>query len=255
MHPRKILTYDLISAWCGGFGFLVTFILFWVILGHNLPNPSPALSATDLSARYIQHLSSIRLGFIVSLIAVVFYMPWTCLLSKQMAIIEGPSRTLTYLQLIGGALTVMVVSFSAMFWAVAAFRPERDPQLILLLTDLGWLCIDLQYACTTLQMIAAALVGLSDKRETPLFPRWVCWLTIWSGCSFLPASLTGVFKTGPFAWDGILSYYIPYACWLGWYFVATVYMIKEVNRRVRDYETALPSTRYADEELLPSKIA
>jgi hypothetical protein len=240
MHPRKILIYDLISAWCGGFGFLVTFILFWVILGHNLPNPSPALSAADLTARYLQHLGSIRLGFIVSMVAVVFYMPWT-------------SRTLTYLQLIGGALTVMVVSFSAMFWAVAAFRPERDPQLIQLLTDLGWLCIDLQYACTTLQMLAAAFVGLSDKRETPLFPRWVCWLTIWSGLSFLPASLTGVFMTGPFAWDGLLSYYIPYACWLGWYLVATIYMIKEVNRRVRDYETALPSGRYVDQELLASR--
>jgi hypothetical protein len=86
-----------------------------------------------------------------------------------------------------------------------------------------------------------------------LFPRWVCWLTIWSGCSFLPASLTGVFKTGPFAWDGILSYYIPYACWLGWYFVATIYMVKEVNRRVRDYDTAPQTGEYVHEELLSAR--
>ena len=61
---------------------------------------------------------------------------------------------------------MMVVSFSAFFWVTAAFRPERDPALIQLLTDLGWLCIDLQYACTTLQMVAAALVGLGDKSKT-----------------------------------------------------------------------------------------
>ena len=127
----------------------------------------------------------------------------------------------------------MVVSFSAFFWVTAAFRPERDPELVLLLSDLGWLCIDLQYACTTLQMVAAAMVGLADKSKTPLFPRWVCFLTIWCGISFFPASLTGVLKTGPFAWNGVLSYYFPYFCWLCWFTVASIFMIKDVNRRVR----------------------
>jgi hypothetical protein len=232
MNDKTSLRYQLISAWCGP-AFLLTFVLFWGVLGQNLPNPSPALSAADLTARYVAHLNDIRLGFIVSLITVVLYMPWTALLSTQMARIEGRFPVLSLLQLLGGGLTVMVVSFSAMFWAVAAFRPERDPSSFQLLTDMGWLCIDLQYACTTLQMVAAALVGLADKSKVPLFPRWVCFLTIWCGVSFFPASLTGVLKTGPFAWDGVLSYYIPYFCWLCWYTTASIYMINEVRRRMR----------------------
>ena len=232
MDEKTNLRYQLIAAWCGP-AFLLTFVFFWGIVGQNLPNPSPALSATDLAARYAAHLNEIRLGFIASLITVVFYMPWTAVLSDLMRQIEGRFRTLSYLQLIGGALTVMVVSFSAKFWAVAAFRADRDPAQVQLLTDTGWLCIDLQYACTTLQMVAAALAGLADKRAEPLFPRWVCWLTIWCGLSFLPASLTGVLKTGPFAWDGLLSYYIPYFCWLCWYTVASIYMIKEIRRHMR----------------------
>lgn len=233
MDEKTSLNYQLISGWCGP-AFAVTFIFFWMWLGHNLPNPSPALSAPDLAARYRDNLGEIRLGFIVSLISVVLYMPWTALLTAQMARIEGKFPVLAYLQLLGGGLTVLVVSMSAFFWVAAAFRPERDPVLIQLLTDLGWLCIDLQYACTTLQMVAAALAGLADKSATPLFPRWVCFLTIWCGISFFPASLTGVLQTGPFAWNGILSYYIPYGCWLGWYMIASVYMIKEVRRRMRD---------------------
>ncbi|TVT48641.1 MAG: hypothetical protein FHP94_09030 [Denitromonas halophila] len=231
MSDQTDLKYQLIGAWFGPL-FLVTFVLFWGVIGQNLPNPSPDLSAEALVARYVESLGSIRLGFIVSLIAVVFYMPWTTALSSMMAQIEGRGRTLTYLQLIGGALTVMVVSFSAMFWVAAAFRPERDPQITQMLTDVGWLCIDLQYACTTLQMVAAALVGLGDKREKPLFPRWVCWFTIWCGVSFIPASLTGVLKTGPFAWDGFFSYYFPYFCWLCWFAVASVCMIRDVHRRM-----------------------
>lgn len=231
MDERTSLNYQWISAWCGPV-FLVTFVLFWGVIGQNLPNPSPALSAPDLATRYTAHLSEIRLGFILSMIIIVLYMPWTALLATQMARIEGKFPVMAYVQLLGGGLTVMVVSFSAFFWVTAAFRPERDPTQTQMLTDLGWLCIDLQYACTTFQMVAAALVGLADTSKTPLFPRWACFLTIWCGLSFLPASLTGVLQTGPFAWNGLMSYYFPYFCWLCWFSVASYYMIQDVRRRM-----------------------
>lgn len=233
MDEKLSLRYQWISAWCGP-AFLFTFVLFWGVIGHNLPNPSPALSAADLVARYVAHLGEIRLGFILSMIVIVLYMPWTALLATQMARIEGKFPVMAYVQLLGGGLTVMVVSFSAFFWVTAAFRPERDPAMIQLLTDLGWLCIDLQYACTTFQMVAAALVGLADTSKTPLFPRWACFLTIWCGLSFLPASLTGVLQTGPFAWSGVMSYYFPYFCWLCWFSVASLYMLRDVKRRMRE---------------------
>ena len=244
MDERTNLKYQLISAWCGP-AFVALFILFWMIAGHNLPNPSPALSADEIAARYEEYRSHLRLGFITSLIVICLYMPWTALLTAQMARIEGRLPVLAYLQLIGGALTVMVVSFSAMFWVVAAFRPERDSALVQLLSDVGWICIDTQYACTTLQMVAAALVGLGDRSKEPLFPRWVCFMTIWCGLSFIPASLTGVLQTGPFAWNGVLSFYVPYAAWLVWFLVASFYMIKEVRGRMREQDVAAPAGRVA----------
>ena len=131
-------------------------------------------------------------------------------------------------------------SFSAVFWVVAAFRPEAPASTFQMMTDTGWLIIDLCYACTTLQMIAAALVGLGDRSPVPLFPRWVCYLTIWCAISFFPASLTGVLKTGPFAWSGVLSYYIPYFCWLCWFSTASFYMIREVRRRMAVHEAKAP---------------
>ncbi len=238
MDERTRLRYQLICAWCGPL-FLVTFLLFWGVIANNIPNPAPSLTAEALKERYLLNLGDIRLGFIVSLITVCFYMPWTCLLAAQMRRIEGTEMpVLSYLQLIGGALTVMVVSFSAVFWVVAGFRPEAPASTFQMMTDTGWLIIDLCYACTTLQMVAAALIGLADKSKTPLFPRWVCYVTIWCGISFFPASLTGVLKTGPFAWNGALSYYIPYFCWLCWFSIASFFMIKEVRRRMSG-ETAV----------------
>src|SRR3979490_1422703 len=106
MEKKTSFRFQLISAWCGP-ASLVTFVLFWGVLGQNLPNPSPALSATDLAARYSQNLGEIRLGFIVSLIIVCLYMPWCSYISARMAKIEGGDPGLAHLQLLGRALAVL----------------------------------------------------------------------------------------------------------------------------------------------------
>jgi hypothetical protein len=245
MDQKTSFRYQLLSASCGP-AFLVTFVLFWGVLGHNIPNPAPSLTAQELADRYANNLGEIRLGFIISMIAVCLYMPWCSYLSARLQQIEGRFPTLANLQLIGGALTVMVVSFSACFWAIAAFRPERNPELIQFSTDTGWLIIDLQYTCTTLQMVAFALCVLADKKGqangTPLMPNWACYLSIFCGCTFFPASLTGVLQTGPFAWNGVMSYYFPYFAWLCWESVASYYIIKDVRRRIKEAADAPTSS-------------
>lgn len=236
MTEKDNLTIDLISVWSGPI-WSILMVIFWGIISTNVPfPPDPASTPVQMAARYLGNLTGIRVGFIVSAVLLGLYMPWTCVLSKQMARIEGSSRTLTYLQLIGGALTVMVVSISAFFWCNAAMRPERSPELILLLTDMGWLTNDLLYVCTQMQMWAVAILGLLDKSKTPLFPKWVNWFSIWAAISFFPASFTAVFITGPFAYNGILSFYIPYAAWFFWVPILSFYMLREVKGRIREYE-------------------
>lgn len=231
MDEPTSLKYELISAWCGPL-FVLIFVMTFGFYGHNLPGPaSPTLNPAEIASHYAGNLGDLRLGWVVSLVFISLYLPWSAQISAQMRQIEKHSRVLTYVQLIGGALTVFVVSFAMLCWAVACFRPDRDPALIQLLNDLGWESLELQWAITTVQMIAMALVGLADKRTTPLFPRWVCFLSIWCGLSFAPASLTLYLKTGPFAWNGLLSFYIPYAAWLVWCIAASIYMVKEIRRR------------------------
>lgn len=236
MDERSNLNYQLISAWCGPL-FVLIFVVTFGVYGHNLPRPiSPAFGAEEIAAYYRENLSDLRLGWVVSLIFISLYLPWSAQISEHLRQIEKNSRLMTYLQLIAGALTVFVVSFGMLCWAVACFRPERDAAIIQTLHDIGWESLELQWCITTVQMVAMALVGLADKRETPLFPRWVCFLSIWCGLSFAPASLTLYLKTGPFAWDGLLSFYIPYAAWLVWCLVTSLYMVKAIRRRMREVE-------------------
>jgi hypothetical protein len=229
MNERQNLQWQWISAWCGP-AFLILFVSFWGWIGGNLPPAGPGLSANEIAAYYQANHVTIRIGFVGSVVFMCLYMPWSAVLSARMAKIEGTSRTLTYLQLIGGALTVMVVSMSAAFWIAAGFRPERMPEITQMMHDMGWLTIDQLYLCTTLQMVAAAVVGLHDKSEKPMLPRWSCWYAIWAGLTFLPASLTAFMKGGAFAWSGVASYYFPYFAWLSWFIIFSVLMLKAINR-------------------------
>jgi len=93
--------------------------------------------------------------------------------------IEGRSPVLAFIQLIGGALTVPVVSISSVFWVAAAYRPERAPE-ITRRSRFGWLIIDTLWACTTWQMVAAALAALHDKCAKAVVSR--------AGCASSPSS-------------------------------------------------------------------
>lgn len=231
MNSKLSLRYQMLSAWSGPV-FLVTFIIFWGFLGGNLPSPAgPALTAQQVAAHYQHSITIKQIGFAGAMVSIALLLPWTALLTIQLAKIEGRYPVLSLLQLLGGALTVMVVSGSVVFWAATVLRHGQDPNTIRLLNDLGWIFVDGQFFCTTLQMYATSAVGLADKSTTPLFPRWVNWLAIFCGSTFFLATVTLTIKTGPFAWNGAITYYFAYSCWLVWYVIATFYMIAEVKRR------------------------
>ncbi len=97
------MRWQLISAWCGPV-FVVLFVLFWGWIGGNLPNPGPNLTADQIAAHYRTDTTSIRIGFVGAVVFMCLYMPWSAVLSARMARIEGNMRTLSYLQLIGGAI-------------------------------------------------------------------------------------------------------------------------------------------------------
>lgn len=233
MDEQTKILYQRLAIYSGPF-FVTTFVIFWAVLGQNLPPPHPAWPMQAFTDRYVEHLASIRVGFLVCLVTICFYLPWTGYVTARMKRIEtGHYPVLSYLQLMGGCLTVMVVSISMWCWVVAAQRPERSSEITQMLTDAGWLMNDTVYMCTTLQMFAMALCILADKKsEIPVMSNWACYLTIFCGASFFPASLTAILRDGPFAYDGLIGFWVPYPAWLIWMFVASYYLAKDLNRRV-----------------------
>jgi hypothetical protein len=233
MTTKQSLRYQLLAALCG-FAFEILYTIFWAGLGHNLPPASPNLGAQELATLYAQHHNAILFGNSMAAVIGVLWIPWTAQLTVVMWRIEGSSPVLTIVQLIGGALTAWVLMFCPAIWAAAAFRPEVDPNTVRTLNDLGFILFNITYAVTSVQAIAAGLVGLADKSARPVFPRWVsCW-AIFAGVSFVALTAMPFFKTGPLAWNGAISFWGLFGTYFVWTGTMGMCMAKDASRRLHE---------------------
>jgi hypothetical protein len=136
--------------------------------------------------------------------------------------------------------------FCPAIWATAAFRPDADPNTVRMLNDLGFILFNITYAITSVQAIAAGLVGLADKSSTPVFPRWVSWWAIFTGLSFLPITAMPFFKTGPLAWNDAITFWGLFRTYFVWTASMGVCVAKDAGRRLRE-ETELQAPRQLKE--------
>jgi hypothetical protein len=165
---------------------------------------------------------------------VVLYMVWGLSIAKviEAGIERGTgNNVLSTLTLWGAGLTVCPLLIGSAFWLTGSYRAESlDPSILQLFYDMPWLLINLAYAVTTLQMIAMGMAFLKDKRPVPLFPRWLSWMGIWVGVSFAFELLLPYFKSGPFARQGVINFWVEFFLWFFWIVFVTVAILKAIGR-------------------------
>ena len=118
----------------------------------------------------------------------------------------------------------------SLIWTAAAFRPERDPELLLLLNDLGWITFLMPFTTFIVQNFAIGFAILGDQRTHPIFPRWRGFFNFWVAVLFIPGGLLTFFKTGPSAWNGLFVWWIPFLVFFTWYLLM-FYMLRGVVLR------------------------
>ena len=221
---------QLLCAW-SGIAFLILFTIGWVLLARFLPPPSPALSADDVASIYQHNTGAIRFGLMLAMIAGGLTAPWVAVIANQMKRIEGDSPVLTYTMLVAGAAGVMILVFPTIIWTVAAFRPDRSPELIMLLNDFGWLLFVMTFSPFFVQNIVIGLAIFSDDASEPVFPRWLGYFNMWVAILLVPGGLITFFKTGPFAWDGIIAFWLPLVIFFGWFLVMFQVLRKNIKQQ------------------------
>ena len=96
-------------AWAGPV-FLVLLIVFWGLLGGNVP-PFGSDVPAPIVARYLaEHTIQVRIGMIVTVAAGPLYLVWGVAISVVMERIDPAEPILPRLQLWGAGFTTLVIT-------------------------------------------------------------------------------------------------------------------------------------------------
>lgn len=217
-----------LGVWSGA-ALAVLFGAGLVIAG--LIPPVPANLTPDQVIDFYQlNASRIRIGVIIGLFGAVFMFPFAAIISVQLWRIQGVSKVPAFIQLAAGAANSMIVSLPLMLFAIATFRPERNPDTTLLLHDATWLLFIVYFPIQFGQNMGIALGVFADKSAKPVFPRWVGYLNVWFCFLLPPVVLAFYFREGPFAWNGLISFWVAAMA----FFIWISCMVYALNKAVKE---------------------
>jgi hypothetical protein len=169
---------------------------------------SPGMTAEEVANFYQQNAAMIRFSMITFNLCAIMLIPFYMVIVVQMKRMATPSQVLAYSYLAGATTGATLFAIADIFWLVAAFRPDRDPQLIMLLNDMAWLIFITPVGMLIVQNLCLALAIFLDARPQPIFPRWVAYFSILTAAAMTPAAGAVIFRTGPLAWDGVVSFWL-----------------------------------------------
>lgn len=232
MKSELDLRAQLGAALCGP-AFVLGYLIFWGVLGHNTPPPSMGLSTDALMSSYFnKYHSDILLGMTGCAAIGILYLPWAAQLCVMMRRDTHNSPVLANIELLGGGITAWLLAECPAMWAHAAYVSAASPVLAQSIWQGSWFIYDLTYPITTVEMIAIGVYALTDRSIGAPFPRWTGWLSIGGGLSFLPLSMIVFTNRGPFAMPGAWNFWIVFSWWLVWFSVISYYMIADIVARM-----------------------
>lgn len=227
---------QMFCAWCGVAAMVLFMVSFWFIAGL-IPPPSPHETARQIQHLWADHTNLKRLGLALTMVAAALTGPFVAVISVQMRRIEGEYSPLAYAQLGLGMLGVLLFIIPTFLMQAIAFRPHRDPSQMLLLNDAAWLPFVGAFSPAVVQGLMIALAIFKDKQEK-VFPRWLGYFNIWVILLFLPGILIYFFKSGPFAWNGLICFWLPLCVFGTWFFVMFAMLRRAIRNQERSPVTA-----------------
>lgn len=223
--------------WCGPV-MIVLWLGGFAALSHFVIPPPPGVPAEVTAQMYQERNLPIKLGLFLTTGGSALLGPFLMAIAVQMKRIEGRFSPLTYIQIGFGAIFVLEFIGPAMLMQVAAYRPERSPEIIQALNDIGWMLFVGIASTIVIEQLAVGTAILIDRRRVPVYPRWTGYLSILTGMMIIPSNALVFFQHGPMAWNGLFAWYLPVAFYATWVVVMLVMTLRAVTRFESDEPTA-----------------
>lgn len=206
-----------LMAWSGIVLVVCLAVAQGLLMGF-IPPPSPDLSAEEIAQIFIDRKLRIRVATLIECIGFTFYLTFSMSIVMFMRKMEPPGMPiLTFTSIANNGGGYVFFLLMPITWATISFRPEvLNPELIQLVNDYVWFIFILSWPPFAMFMIFIAIAVLRDCNPTPIFPRWVGYFNLWTAVMIMPAGLIEFFTTGPFAYNGVISFWWVWLEFFGW---------------------------------------
>tara|TARA_R110001592_G_scaffold121890_9_gene328038 strand:- start:9920 stop:10708 length:789 start_codon:yes stop_codon:yes gene_type:complete len=191
------------------------FFVFCVVLGVFVLAPmlpplgQASASAGEIAAFYQENNLMKKIGLSIAMFGLAFIIPLFVLMAEVMKRAMG-MPILANVQLASGIFGILFTFMMLIFWGTAAFRPERSVEITQALHDGGWLVATWVGSATLVQVMCICIAVFKDQQANPVFPRWFGYFCMWIIPLGAPACVINIFTQGPFAYDGLFGFWLPY---------------------------------------------
>lgn len=210
-------TLQTLSTWSGLMAMMVFFA--GLCLMTFFPPLAPSLTPEQVALIYQTHATEIRMGALLIVISAMFCGPFDAAIFMQLRRMEGSRRPVaSYGQLASGIANIQFFILPGIFFVIAAYRPDRPIDVLYALNDIAWIVTMLPWTVGAMQCLCIGAAVLNHGTESSAYPRWVGFFNIWIAVGMASSSVIPFFKTGPFAWNGIVGFWIPatvFGLWMG----------------------------------------
>jgi hypothetical protein len=229
---------ELILLWTLPAAALIWIGAFFLFPGFT-PPMSPTMPAERVAAFYRDNQAGIRYSMILFNWFGVCLVPILILMVMQIRRMAHRTPIFSYCMLgcVAGGPTLFLIA--NVCWLLAAFRPERNPELTQMLNDFAWITFTTVVPFLIAQSVILALAIYFDDPSHPVLPRWVAHFNLVVGAALVPAAFVGLALTGPLAWDGDLSFWLKNIAIAVWIVVMGVVLGQAIYReRAEDRQRA-----------------
>jgi hypothetical protein len=206
-------------------------IALWLLL-DMVPPPTAKLDATQIAHWYAVRHTKIRVGAVIASWTSAFMVPLAIVVAAQIERQEKGSKVWTWMTISGGGLMSIFLVLPPLFWGVAAFTPTRAPQITAIMHELGMLTLTTTDQYYVFMWVAIVVISLtpSAAKHSP-FPRWFGYFTAWTAIMFEAGAFAFLPRTGPFAWNGLLVFWVPLTLFGAWIAVMSYLLLGALKQQ------------------------
>jgi hypothetical protein len=221
----------------GAWSSLIYCFLFgvgWLFFnGGMFPPHSPSATEAEIVAIFQAHPMRIRLCMVSIMFSAMFMLPFAGTLGSQIARIEGGAGVLTYVAVLSAFANAIFTFYPPIWWLVISYRPERFGAITYFMNDAAWLQFVGALALFVPIVLAQGVAAFIDKSDDKIFPRWSGYFCMWVFFLELPTTLIFFFYDGPFAWNGIIGFWLPAIVFFSYFLVTFYLMVSYIRRQVK----------------------